>query len=63
MKSVIPAEAGIQSGPFPQHLALIKKWMPAFAGMTQKETDPLPGHRMPSGTYCTASEDVVCVMA
>src|SRR5574338_1114196 len=24
------------------HLALIKEWMPAFAGMTQTETGPLP---------------------
>ena len=42
-KSVIPAEAGIQSKHWP--------WVPApasartsFAGMTREETDPLPVH-------------------
>ena len=43
-RGLVLAEAGKREssqGLLSQHVALIKEWMPAFAGMTQEETDPI----------------------
>ena len=56
LKSVILEEAEIQSRLSPQHLALIKEWMPAFARMAQRETGPLPPADM---MICAAPVDAL----